>query len=108
MKLYLKLFTGLLFVLILTGCIGEDYDVGVPTAHLYIESIDIQLTDANISWDTDSEDVQEKIEDVQEFGLTQDEIKVSANQEATLDFKENKKKWWRYLDRSRDNSCFII
>ncbi|MGE1103833.1 hypothetical protein [Peribacillus simplex] len=91
MKLYLKLFTGLLFVLTLTGCIGEDYDVGVPTAHLYIESIDIQLTEANISWDTESEDVQEKIEDVQEFGLTQDEIKVSANQEATLDFKENKK-----------------
>ncbi|MFJ8088393.1 hypothetical protein ACIQ7N_09340 [Lysinibacillus sp. NPDC095746] len=38
-----------------------------------------------------SENIHETIEDVQEFGLTQDEIIVSANQEATLDFKENEK-----------------
>lgn len=50
-----------------------------------------------------SENIHETIEDVQEFGLTQDEIIVSANQEATLDFKENEK-WWRYLDRLRDYS----
>ncbi|OAH57110.1 MULTISPECIES: hypothetical protein [Bacillaceae] len=87
----MKLFIGLLFILTLTGCIGEDYDVGVPTAHLYIETVDIQLTEANISWDTESEDVHETIKDVQEFGLSQDEIKVSANQEVTLDFKENEK-----------------
>ena len=91
MKLYLKLFMGLLFALTLTGCFGEDYDVGVPTAHLYLGLGDIQLTEANISWETQSEDVQETIGDVQEFGLSQDEIKVSANQEATLDFKENEK-----------------
>lgn len=91
MKLYLKLFIGLFLALSLTGCFGEDYDVGVPTAHLDLGITDIQLTEANISWETQSENVQETIEDVQEFGLSQDEIKVSANQEATLDFKENEK-----------------
>ncbi|MCM3743223.1 hypothetical protein M3193_03625 [Sporosarcina luteola] len=91
MKKYSKLFIGLLFALTLTGCFGEDYDVGVPTAHLYLGIGDIQLTEANISWQTQSEDVHETIEDVQEFGLSQDEIKVLANQEATLDFKENEK-----------------
>lgn len=64
---------------------------GVPTAYLYLDIGDIQLTEANISWETQSENVHETIEDVQEFGLSQDEIKVSANQEATLDFRENEK-----------------
>ncbi|MDN7227327.1 hypothetical protein QWY15_08495 [Planococcus sp. N064] len=48
MKLYLKLLIGLLFTSALTGCIGEDYDVGVPTAHLYNDTGDMQLTEANI------------------------------------------------------------
>lgn len=91
MKLYLRLFIGLLFALTLTGCFGEDYDVGVPTAHLVLGFTDIQLTEANISWETQSENVHETIDDVQEFGLSEDEIKVFANQEATLDFKENEK-----------------
>lgn len=91
MNLYLKLFIAVFFVLALTGCFGEDYDVGVPTAHLYLGSGDIQLTEANISWETQSENVHEAVDVVHEFGLTQDEIKVSANQEAALDFKENEK-----------------
>lgn len=91
MKLYLKLFIGVFLVLTLTGCFGEDYDVGVPTAHLSFGMIDIQLTEANIDWETQSENVHETIDDVQEFGFSQKEIKVSANQKATLDFKENEK-----------------
>ena len=91
MRVDLKLLIGLLLVLTLTGCIGEDYDVGVPTAHLMFDSADIQLTEANISWETQSENVHETIEDVQEFGLSQDEISVSVNQDATFDFKENEK-----------------
>jgi len=43
---------------------------GVPTAYLYLEIGDIQLTEANISWETQSENVHETIEDVQEFGLS--------------------------------------
>ncbi|PIC80223.1 hypothetical protein CSV75_09525 [Sporosarcina sp. P18a] len=87
----MKLLIGVLFVLTLTGCFGEDYDVGVPTAHLDLGITAIQLTEANIRWETQSENVHETIEDIQEFGLSQDEIKVSAKQEAALDFKENEK-----------------
>ncbi|WP_144510060.1 hypothetical protein [Bacillus sp. FJAT-22090] len=92
MKLYFKLITGLLFVLILSGCFAEDYDVGVPTAYLNLSGIvDIQLTESNISWETQSENVHETIEDVLKFGFSQDEIRVSGNQEASIDFKENEK-----------------
>ena len=55
---FLKLFIGLCLVFTLTGCFGEDYDVGVPTAHLNLDISSVQLTEANISWDAASEDVQ--------------------------------------------------
>jgi hypothetical protein len=90
MKVLLKLMIGFLFALTLTGCFGEDYDVGVPTAHLNIGTFSSQLTEANISWKTASEDVQQTIDDIQELGFSQKEIKVSPEQEVFLDFKENK------------------
>ncbi|WP_286197713.1 hypothetical protein [Bacillus sp. ISL-34] len=39
MKGFFRLFIGMFLISILTGCIGEDYDVGVPTAHLYSEDL---------------------------------------------------------------------
>ncbi|MEN1968372.1 hypothetical protein WMZ97_09895 [Lentibacillus sp. N15] len=91
MKLYLKIFTGLLLALTLTGCIGEDYDVGVPIALLYFENITmpVQLTEANISWSSSSGDVEKTKDDIQRFGLSQDELKVSPNEKAFLNFEEN-------------------
>lgn len=86
---FLKLFVGLFLVFTLTGCIGEDYDVGVPTAHLYFEFEDVKLKEANISWNTESEDVQKTIDDIQKFALSQKEIKVVSNQKVFLEFKEN-------------------
>lgn len=80
---------GLFLVFTLTGCIGEDYDVGVPTAHLYFEFEDVKLKEANISWNTESEDVQKTIDDIQKFALSQKEIKVVSNQKVFLEFKEN-------------------
>ncbi|GEN52332.1 hypothetical protein [Halobacillus faecis] len=89
-----KLFAGLLFLSVLAGCIGEDYDVGVPTAHLNIDahvlSQSVQLTEANISWYSSSGEVEEKIDDIEEYGQSQGEIKVFPGQDASLDFKENK------------------
>ncbi len=80
-------------IAVLTGCFGEDYDVGVPTAHLHLEiglqNQQTQLTEANISWSSSSGDVEEKIDNIEEFGLSQKEIRVSPNQEASLEFKEN-------------------
>jgi hypothetical protein len=85
----LKLFIGLFLAITLTGCIGEDYDVGVPTAHLYFVYSSVQLKEANISWNTASENVQKTIDDIQEFALSQREIKVTPNEKVSLDFKEN-------------------
>jgi hypothetical protein len=86
---FLKSLIGLCLFFTLTGCIGEDYDVGVPTAHLNLDILSVQLTEANISWDKASEDVQQKIEDIEKFASSLDEIKVFSNQKASLDFKEN-------------------
>lgn len=93
---YLKLMVGMFFSFVLVGCIGEDYDVGVPTALLYTEShLDagtqyIQLTEANIDWSSSSGEVEENIANIEEFGLSQEEINVFPNQEASIEFKENK------------------
>ena len=93
MNKFLKLFVGMFFIFALIGCIGEDYDVGVPTAHLQskigLQDQQTQLTEANISWSSSSGDVEEKIDNIEEFGLSQDEIRVSPNQEASLEFEEN-------------------
>mgnify|MGYP001167112646 CR=1 FL=1 len=91
MKGYFKLCIGLVFVLILTGCFAEDYDVGVPTAHLNFDRLSFQLTEANVSWKTASENVQQTIEDMEEYASSLNEIKVPSGQAVSLDFKENKK-----------------
>ncbi|MFY0803605.1 hypothetical protein [Peribacillus frigoritolerans] len=91
MKSFFRLFIGMFLIFILTGCIGEDYDVGVPTAHLYSENLatTLQLTEGNISWSSSSGDVNQKIDDIQEFGLSQEKMKVTANEKVSLDFQEN-------------------
>ena len=89
MKFLFKLSIGFFFVLALSGCFGEDYDVGVPTAHLDFDISSAQLTEANISWNTASEDVQQKIEDIEEFASSLEEINVFTGQKVFLDFKEN-------------------
>ncbi|WP_182858804.1 hypothetical protein [Oceanobacillus picturae] len=84
------IFVGVLFIFLLTGCFGEDYDVGVPIAHLQTGSkINLQLTEANVSWRSSSGEVDETIDNIEEFGSAQDEIRVSPNQKASLEFKEN-------------------
>lgn len=88
-KIFFKLFIGMLFVFTLTGCFGEDYDVGVPTAHLNFDISSVQLTEANIRWNTASEDVQNTIEDVEKYASSLNEIKVISGQKVFLDFKEN-------------------
>nr|WP_254901804.1 hypothetical protein [Thalassobacillus devorans] len=91
-----NLFLGMFVIFALTGCIAEDYDVGVPTAHLNTESHlvagsqYIQLTEANIDWRSSSGEVEKNIGNVEEFGLSQEEINVFPNQEASIEFEENK------------------
>lgn len=89
MKVYFHLFIVLFFAFTLTGCFGEDYDVGVPTAHLNFDMSSVQLSEANISWNTASEDVQETIKDIEKYASSLNEIKVLPDQKVFLDFKEN-------------------
>lgn len=92
MKHILRLFTGIFLLLTLTACLAEDYDVGVPTA--YIQEVgltQVELTKANISWSSSSGEEQQKIDNIQEFGLSQNKIFVTPNQKATLGFEENEK-----------------
>jgi len=91
MKAFVNLLIGLLFAFMLTGCIGEDYDVGVPTAHLNFDHSSVQLTEANISWKTASEDVQKSIENIKKYASSLDEIKILPGQKTSLDFEENEK-----------------
>ncbi|WP_068986869.1 MULTISPECIES: hypothetical protein [Lysinibacillus] len=93
MKGFLKLFIGLCLIFILIGCIGEDYDVGVPTAHIYFEGLssDFQLAEANISWKTASEEVKKTEKDIIKYASSLDEIKVFPGQKMSLDFRENPK-----------------
>ncbi|MDE0582535.1 hypothetical protein ON064_05700 [Planococcus sp. A6] len=91
-KLFIRV-SALLMIFALTGCLAEDYDVGVPRAYLLAEDglrgQPMPLTEANISWSSSSGDVSETIEDLEEFGLSQEVTTVSPNQPASLDFKEN-------------------
>lgn len=89
MNVFLKLLIALLLAFTLTGCFAEDYDVGVPTAHLNFNITSVQLTEANIRWNTASEDVQRTIEDIEEYASSLDETKVLSGQKVSLEFKEN-------------------
>jgi hypothetical protein len=89
MRKYLSFMISLTFIFLLSGCLGEDYDVGVPTAHLGLGTISKQLTEASISWDTARENVLQTIDDIKEFALSKGEIKIFPNQQASLEFKEN-------------------
>lgn len=89
MKRLIKSLIGLLFAFSLTGCFGEDYDVGVPTAHLHIDNANVQLTEANIDWDTGSEKVLKTVENIEKFASTLNVTNVSSGEKAFLDFKEN-------------------
>ncbi|CEG27113.1 hypothetical protein [Bacillus sp. B-jedd] len=81
----------LVFVTSLAGCFAEDYDVGVPTAHLNFDITSVQLKEANISWKTASENVQKTVKDIDKFVSSLDELKVFSGQKGILEFKENEK-----------------
>lgn len=89
MKRLIKSLVGLLFAFSLTGCFGEDYDVGVPTAHLHIDNANVQLTEANIDWDTGSEKVLKTVDNIEKFASKLNDINVFSGEKAFLDFKEN-------------------
>ncbi len=89
MRVFLKLCIGILIFFLVTGCFAEDYDVGVPTAHLNFDHYTVQLAEANISWKTASEDAQQSIENIAEYASSLDEIIVFSGQKGFLSIEEN-------------------
>ena len=82
MKHSLKMFIGIFIVVLLTGCIGENYDFSPPT--VTIASPDnlyqsVELTEANIKWYT-AEQYNKETADVQKLAKKQTPMYFSPGQ----------------------------
>ncbi|PLT29314.1 hypothetical protein CUU66_14005 [Peribacillus deserti] len=83
MKIFLKPFIGVLFVFVLTGCIGEDYDFTPPSVTLFDISMtndDIKLKEANIDWNTDKQ-YSKKTKDIRALAQKQQQIRVNPDKQ---------------------------
>jgi hypothetical protein len=100
MKVCLKFIIGLLCIFALTGCIGEDYDVGPPTAYMDVDSSKIKLKEANILWSTGSMSINKVTKSIQQLASKQKQINVSPLQSVNLEFEENKENGGEYTDVS--------
>ena len=93
MNKWLNYVIGILFLFTLSGCIAEDYDIGVPSAYIEVQAgssyLDYPLTEATIEWSSSSGDVNQTVEKTEEFGLKQDKMPIYTNSEARFDLIEN-------------------
>jgi hypothetical protein len=76
-----KLVTGLISIILLTGCIGEEYDYSPPRVTL--SNNNIELAEANIDWEKDG---TIKTADSLELAREQQQVSVKAGQEGFVDF----------------------
>jgi hypothetical protein len=100
MKVCLKLIIGLLCIFSLTGCIGEDYDVGPPTAYINVDRSKIRLKEANTLWSTGSISINKVTQNIQQLAAKQKQVSVSPLQSVHLGFEENKENGGQYNDVS--------
>lgn len=87
MEYFTKWFAGLFSILLLTGCIGENYDYTPPTVSL--SNSDIELEEANIDWDTagdTTEDGSVKTDDIFELAKEQTPVAVKAGEQDSILF----------------------
>lgn len=87
MRWKLMIFMSLFFVVLLTGCIGEDYDFNPPDA--FIESHDDfvkgNLKTANIDWDSDKE-YTKKTDDIDALAKEQEPLDYYSGQKMDIRF----------------------
>jgi hypothetical protein len=88
----------ILALILLSACIGEDYDAGPPEADLRIKEDIFSLQEANIDWKTDEKQYKNEVEDILTFGGKQKEINLQPNQTADLIFQENKENGGDYTE----------
>lgn len=87
-------------ILSITGCIGEDYDVGPPRPHVHLDSKEIEIKAANLDWLTQEKNYQKETEDIKLFAGKQKPLFLNEGQQVYIEFKENKENGGEYIDQS--------
>lgn len=79
----------LIGILLLNGCIGEDYYEDPPTAHLEIGDEKYKLKEGNRNWRFTEEDLNKKHIDLKELAAKQKQITVKPGGRALLVYEQN-------------------
>jgi hypothetical protein len=95
-----KLLFWIIAVLLITGCIGEDYDVGPPIPYVHLDSKEIEIKAANLDWLTQERDYQKETNDIKSFAEKQKPLIINEGQQVYIEFKENKENGGDYVDQS--------
>ncbi|MBD7964772.1 hypothetical protein [Fictibacillus norfolkensis] len=98
MRRYLNVIAGIFFIVLLTACIGEDYDAGPPEIRLSVNEDVYSLKEANVDWKTEDKEFKNKVENILTLASEQKEIKVSPNQSTELILLESKEDGGDYTD----------
>lgn len=106
MRRYLNVIAGIFFIVLLTACIGEDYDAGPPEIRLSVNEDVYSLKKANVNWKTEDKEFKNKVEDPLTLASEQNEIKVSPNQSAELILLENKEDGGEYTNETIEVSLW--
>lgn len=91
MDRYLKLFVGFVFIFLLAGCIGEDYDFSPPTVNVYNPNdIDSQqtLAEANIDWKHEDQIYNKETEDIKALAEEQNIISFKAGDTVSINLED--------------------
>lgn len=90
MKNILKVCVGIIFLLPLGGCFGEDYDFSPPTVTIsptVNDIIDADLKEANVDWKGENnEPYIKKIKDISKLAVKQQALAVGSETEGNISF----------------------
>jgi hypothetical protein len=89
-RIHLVVFS-LVGILILTGCIAEDYYEAPPTAHLEIGDKTYELKEGNRNWRFTDEDLNKEHIDLKELAAKEKQISVKLGGRALLVIEQNGK-----------------
>jgi hypothetical protein len=82
--------SSLVGILMLSGCIGEDYYQAPPTAHIEIGDKKYKLKEGNRNWNFTDEDLNKEHIDLKELAAKEKQISVNPGGLAILVIEQNK------------------
>lgn len=87
MKQKFMTFISLFFVVLLTGCIGEEYNYNPPNAFIesHLDFVKGDLETANIEWNSDKK-YTKKTSDIEAFAMEQEPLHYYAGQKMNIRF----------------------